>query len=84
MIITIIKTTSEFGDGDGERGRSGRGLHALRSMPGPKEPAHRGWLGVVTGIRLIQISTGGFLVFINPRQRRYVFVVVCLSVCLSV
>jgi len=23
---------------------------------------HTGWLGVVTGIRLIQISTGGFLV----------------------
>jgi len=31
-------------------------------MPGPEGPAHRGWLGVVTGIRLIQISTGGVLV----------------------
>ena len=31
-------------------------------MPGPEGPAHRGWLGVVTGIRLIQISTGDFLV----------------------
>jgi len=24
-------------------------------MPGPEWPAHRGWLGVVTGIRLIHI-----------------------------
>jgi len=24
-------------------------------MPGPEGPAHRGWLGVVTGIRLIGI-----------------------------
>jgi len=24
-------------------------------MPDPEEPAHRGWLGVVTGIRLIHI-----------------------------
>jgi len=37
-------------------------------MPGPEEPARRGWLGVVTGIRLIQISTGGFLVVINYRK----------------
>jgi len=28
-------------------------------MPVPEGPAHRGWLGVVTGIRFIQISTWG-------------------------
>jgi len=40
-------------------------------MPGPERPAHRGWLGVVTGIRLIHIITastaerhGDFLVLI--------------------
>jgi len=33
-------------------------------MPGPQGPAHRGWLGVVTGIRLIQMSTGGILVIL--------------------
>jgi len=37
-------------------------------MPGPEGPAHRGWLGVVTGIRLIRIVAAaerhrGFLVF---------------------
>jgi len=37
-------------------------------MPGPERPAHRGWLGVVMGIRLIQISTGGFLVILNVQQ----------------
>jgi len=31
-------------------------------MPGLEGPAHRGRLGVLTGVRLIQISTGGFLV----------------------
>jgi len=31
-------------------------------MPGPEGPAHSSWLGVVTGILLIQISTGGVLV----------------------
>jgi len=31
-------------------------------MPGPERPAHRGWLGVMTGIRLIQITTTGLLV----------------------
>jgi len=38
-------------------------------MPDPEGPAHRGWLGVVTGIRLIRIIAiataerhGGFLV----------------------
>jgi len=34
-------------------------------MPGSEGPADRGWLGVVTGIRLIQILTGGFLMFNN-------------------
>jgi len=41
-------------------------------MPGPEGPAHRGWLGVVTGIRLIYILAaataerhGGFLVKIK-------------------
>jgi len=40
-------------------------------MPGPEGPAHRGWLGVVTGIRLIEIIAaataerhGGFLVLV--------------------
>ena len=42
----------------------GASLLTSAGMPGPEGPAHRGWLGVVTGIRLIQISTGGFLVII--------------------
>ena len=28
-------------------------------MPGPEGPAHRGWLGVVTGIRLIHVIAAG-------------------------
>jgi len=39
-------------------------------MPGPEWPAQRGRLGVVTGIRLIQISTGGFLVFLTPKPQK--------------
>jgi len=41
-------------------------------MPGLQGPAHRGWLRVVTGIRLIHIIAaataerdGGFLVYIK-------------------
>ena len=52
-------------------------------MPGPEGPAHRGWLGVVTGIRFIHITAAataerhrGFLVFdekfASPLQRRSV------------
>jgi len=42
-------------------------------MPGPEGPAHRGWLGVVTGIRLIQISTGGFLVHVKGQPTNELF-----------
>jgi len=46
-----------------------RPIHAFlltsAGMPGPEGLAHRGWLGMVTGIRLIQILTGGFLVVCN-------------------
>jgi len=45
-------------------------------MPGPEGPAPRGWLGVVTGIHLIQISTGAFLVMVAlwNRADHYIFI----------
>ena len=86
-IITIIKTTSEcewrwrharWLAGDGGRGRSGRGLHTLRTVSASQEQtlsgrgarvytAHRGWLGVVTGINAA--STGVVLVYAKSTVR---------------
>jgi len=34
-------------------------LVVLAGMPGSEGPVHRGWLGVVTGIRLVKMSTAG-------------------------
>ena len=46
--------------GDSGRGRSGRGRHTLSGRGARVYIAHRGWLGVVTGISAA--STGGVLV----------------------
>ena len=59
--------------GDGGRGRSGRGRQTLRCQPARSRrwavEVRVGWLGVVTGIRLIQISTnGGFLIIVTTRR----------------
>jgi len=73
--VTIIKTTSEVGDGDGDgrrdwlagdggRRRSGRGRHTLSGRGARVYTAHRGWLGVVTAISAA--STGVVPVIVKP------------------
>jgi len=51
-------------------------------MPGPEGPAHKGWLGVVTGIRLLHIIAattaerhGGFLVSLMNASRAHAFTI---------
>ena len=76
VIITIIKTTSEVGDGG--RDRSGRGRHATVSATQEQTlsgrgarvyTAHRGWLGVVTGINAA--STGSVLAYVQCHKLVY-------------
>ena len=62
--------------GDGGRGRSGRGRHTLRCRASQEQTlsgrgarvytAHRGWLGVVTGISAA--SNGDILVFLRRKN----------------